>query len=650
MASPKTSAAAYEVLARRLRPRTFADVIGQEHVTRPLARSIETGRVAHAFVFSGIRGVGKTTTARILARALNCEHGPTPLPCGTCRPCLEISEGRSLDVLEVDAASQTGIDAARELLETVKYQPASNRFRIYIIDEAHGLSRQAVDAFLKTLEEPPPHAKFILATTAAQKLSATILSRCQRYDFRAVPTATIATALAAMVAGEKREAEPDALATLAREAGGSLRDATSLLEQALAWAEGPLRAADVRMALGLPDAEAASAMLERARTRDAAGALSLLDTAVRGGADLPRLTTELATQARHVALLAVGGKALLEDLGEAELARLAGLAADLSPETARRWFRILLSASDEIGRSGSPQMVLELALVDLATLPELRPLDEILERLESVAAGRPPRGPGGDGPAAPPRPASGGAAGAGTRAAARPAGMVPSPRESAGAPGAAPRALTSKSPGTGGTGLPEAAAQAPRRPVAASSEKPTAVVRAGQGANVSARTASTADEGTPTGRAEAGAAALPSATPPIPLSGGTSSGLAADQARWKGLVTTLTSRNAARFFRLSYSRLLGYDEAAGVVRVEVTGREAATALAEPVVAREIEEAIRREFGRELRFVAVPAEAAEGGSAPQSLDRAGREDPIVKLSVEVFSGHVEAVLPRTRREG
>ncbi len=622
---PVTPAAPYEVLARRRRPRAFDEVIGQEHVTRPLIRALESGRVAHAFVFSGIRGVGKTTTARILARALNCERGPTPEPCGECGPCREIAEGRSLDVLEVDAASQTGIDAARELLETVKYQPASSRFRVYIIDEAHGLSRQAVDAFLKTLEEPPSHAKFILATTAAHKLSATILSRCQRYDFRAVATATIAEALAGLVAGEGRQAEPEALAMVAREAGGSLRDATSLLEQALAWGEGPLRAADVRGALGLPDGELATAMLASAKAGDAAGALRLLDEAVRGGADLPRLTQEIARQARHVSLLAVGGRALLEDLSEGEIACAEKLAAEVSFEDARRMFRVLLSASDEIGRSGSPQMVLELALIDLALLPEIRPLDDILARLEALGDGRPSGSPG-TGPSGGGRP-GGGAARTGGTATSPPVGSGRMPSVSARSleTGQGPRNAGSVPGGSLAAGTPAARAVAvPRgadheqRPFAADTPPAPNVPPAEP--VVAARVDGIRTAGVP------------------------------GEARWKRLVANLTGRSAARFFRLSFSRLLEIDEASGEMRILVTGPEAAAALGEAAVVAEVEAAIRDEFGRPFRFVTVADENRQPGGAAQDLDRAAREDPVVKLSVEVLAGHIEAVLPRTRREG
>ena len=298
--APAQAGGAYQVLARRARPQTFADVVGQEHVTQTLVNAIRAGRVAHAFVFSGMRGVGKTTTARILAKALNCENGPTAEPCNRCINCMEITEGRSLDVFEVDAASQTGIDAARELLETVKYQPASGRHRIYIIDEAHGLSKQAVDAFLKTLEEPPPHVKFILATTAAHKLPATVLSRCQRYDFRAVAGETVAAALGAIATREGVEADPEALLAIARESGGSMRDATSLLDQVLAFAGGRIDAAAIAESLGLPDRRAVRELLAAVAARSASDALEVLARVQAQGTDLSRLCADLLERIRNL--------------------------------------------------------------------------------------------------------------------------------------------------------------------------------------------------------------------------------------------------------------------------------------------------------------------------------------------------------------
>src|SRR5437667_3966159 len=227
----------YQVLARRLRPQRFADVVGQDHVTRTLQAAIAAGRVAHAFLFSGPRGVGKTTTARLLAKALNCERGPTPEPCNQCSHCEEITAGTSIDVLEIDGASNRGIDEIRQIIENVRYQPAQCRFKIYVIDEVHQVTKDAFNALLKTLEVPPPSVKFILATTEPHRLPETILSRCQRFDFRRISLRKIVERLADIANTEGLKITNGALVLLAREADGSMRDAQSLLEQVLAFAE-----------------------------------------------------------------------------------------------------------------------------------------------------------------------------------------------------------------------------------------------------------------------------------------------------------------------------------------------------------------------------------------------------------------------------
>src|SRR5690349_5437645 len=224
----------YQVLARRLRPQRFEDVVGQEHVTRTLQAAIKAGRVAHAFLFSGPRGVGKTTTARILAKALDCERGPTPDPCNACATCHEIAEGIAFDVLEIDGASHTQVDKMRDLMETVAHRPMKSRFKIYIIDEVHMLSQHSFNALLKTLEEPPGHVKFIFATTDPQKVLPTVVSRCQRYDLRRIALDELVAHLERTAKAEKKAISPAALALLAREADGSLRDAQSLLEQVFA--------------------------------------------------------------------------------------------------------------------------------------------------------------------------------------------------------------------------------------------------------------------------------------------------------------------------------------------------------------------------------------------------------------------------------
>ena len=229
----------YQVLARRLRPQRFADVVGQEHVTRTLQAAIAGNRVAHAFLFAGPRGVGKTTTARILAKALNCEHGPATEPCDECSTCREIADGNAIDVLEIDGASHTQVDKMRDLMETVAHRPIKSRFKIYIIDEVHMLSTHSFNALLKTLEEPPPHVKFILATTDPHKVLPTVLSRCQRYDLRRIGLAALTADLKRTVAREGAKLSDDAIALIAREAEGSLRDAQSLLEQVLAAGRRP---------------------------------------------------------------------------------------------------------------------------------------------------------------------------------------------------------------------------------------------------------------------------------------------------------------------------------------------------------------------------------------------------------------------------
>ena len=586
-------AVAYQVLARRARPQTFADVVGQEHVTQTLTNALESGRLAHAFVFSGMRGVGKTTTARILAKALNCADGPTATPCNVCSSCVDITEGRSLDVLEVDAASQTGIDATRELLETVKYQPASGRFRVYIIDEAHGLSKQAVDAFLKTLEEPPAHAKFILATTAVHKLPSTILSRCQRFDFRSVAADTVVQTLGAMVRSEGMQADEEALRTIARESGGSLRDATSLLDQVLAFASGTIDTAAVNAALGLPDLRAVREIVAAVVARAPAPALEVVASVCRQGVDVARFGQAMLERLRHLTVLAVAGPQALADLSASEVGELTAAQRDVPAADLQRWFRILLEALDEISRSPYPRLVLEMAVVQMATLAPLVPIDQLVARLEAIERG------------------GGGAGGS-------PAGKIQRPQPAAAAPGG--RSMSPAAP-PGTSPRPE--------PRAAAAPSP---VRGEVAAGGPMRAAAAASNGEQAAPGDPRGAATP------------------DQVRWKSLVDALQRASASRFFRLSYSKIVEVGDAA--VRVAVTGREAVNALSAPEVKKAIEEAIEREFGRRLAFEPV---VVGDGSVPSAtanhaaLDRQAREDPVVQLSVEILEGRVEGVLPRNRRE-
>jgi DNA polymerase-3 subunit gamma/tau len=401
----------YQVLARRLRPQRFADVVGQEHVTRTLQAAITAGRVAHAFLFAGPRGVGKTTTARILAKALNCERGPAPEPCNACSTCQEVADGIAFDVLEIDGASHTQVEKMRDLMETVAHRPIKSRFKIYIIDEVHMLSSHSFNALLKTLEEPPPHAKFILATTDPHKVLPTVLSRCQRYDLRRIDLATLIAELRRAVAREKIALSDDAVALIAREAEGSLRDAQSLLEQALAAVDGPADAPTIRAILGAADRALVVAVADAIVAGDAGACLRHLATLHEHGYDAQRFLRDLLEHVRHLAVLAAtGDRSLLAELPEAEVSALVAQAGRRSADELQRIFGLLLEGDETLAapaRTIDPQLVLEMIVLRVATLPPLLPVDEILGRLETLTgtapASAPGRAPGGQAPPSPPR-------------------------------------------------------------------------------------------------------------------------------------------------------------------------------------------------------------------------------------------------------
>jgi len=421
----------YQVLARRLRPQRFADVVGQEHVTRTLQAAITAGRVAHAFLFAGPRGVGKTTTARILAKALNCERGPAPEPCNACSTCQEIADGIAFDVLEIDGASHTQVEKMRDLMETVAHRPIKSRFKIYIIDEVHMLSSHSFNALLKTLEEPPPHAKFVLATTDPHKVLPTVLSRCQRYDLRRIDLATLVGELRAAVAREQIALSDESIALIAREAEGSLRDAQSLLEQVLAAVDGPADVATVRNVLGAADRALVVAVAEAIVTGDAAACLHHLGTLHEHGYDAQRFCRDLLEHVRHLAVLAAtGDRTLLGELPEAETAALVAQAGRRTSDELQRIFGLLLEADETLAapaRTIDPQLVLEMIVLRVATLPPLLPVDEILGRLEALSGAAP--APGAQSPPVPPgaTPAAPPAARRAGEAPARPPTAAPDP-------------------------------------------------------------------------------------------------------------------------------------------------------------------------------------------------------------------------------
>ena len=375
----------YLVLARKWRPQTFEQIVGQDHVSRTLGNAIRTNRVAHAFLFTGVRGVGKTTAARILAKALNCEQGPTPTPCNTCVNCREITAGNAVDVLEIDGASNTGVDDVREIIENVRYQPAKSRFKIYIIDEVHMLSTSAFNALLKTLEEPPPHVKFIFATTDPHKVPHTIHSRCQRYDFKRIPYRLIVERLADIARQEGVGISEPALFLIAREGEGSMRDAQSLLDQVIAFAGNTIRDDDVVAALGVADRKLLFAVADALLHRDAPQALARLDELHTFGHDLRRFTRELLEHFRNLAVASlVPDEALLADLSDEERAETLRQARLMSPADLDRGFRLLMATEAEVARVSYPKLVLEMTLIKLATMAPVVPIDSLIDRLDEL--------------------------------------------------------------------------------------------------------------------------------------------------------------------------------------------------------------------------------------------------------------------------
>lgn len=298
---------AYIALYRKWRPKTFADLVGQEHVSKTLSQAIVSGRIGHAYLFAGPRGTGKTSTAKILAMALNCAHGPTPEPCGTCDNCRKITDGSSMDVFEIDAASNRGIDEIRGLRETVKFAPAEGRYKVYIIDEVHMLTAEAFNALLKTLEEPPAHVVFILATTEAHKVPATIQSRCQRYDFRRITVSEIKGRLRTICDAMQTEAADDALELIALQADGGLRDALSILDQCISLADGPVTAALVQEMLGLVGHSWIYRMTDAIAAHDAQSVLSIVAELLAGGKDLKQMMAELALHLRSLMIYQAAG-------------------------------------------------------------------------------------------------------------------------------------------------------------------------------------------------------------------------------------------------------------------------------------------------------------------------------------------------------
>jgi DNA polymerase-3 subunit gamma/tau len=402
------STMSYQVLARKWRPRGFAEVVGQESAVRALVNALDGQRLHHAYLFSGTRGVGKTTLARILAKCLNCEQGVSARPCGACAACREVDEGRFVDLIEVDAASRTKVEDTRDLLENVPYAPTRGRFKVYLIDEVHMLSTHSFNALLKTLEEPPPHVKFLLATTDPQRLPATILSRCLQLSLKRLPTARIAEHLARVTAAEGTPAEAEALAALAAAADGSVRDALSLLDQAIAFGGGAVRSAEVAEMLGALDRGAVLGLLEALAADAAPEALRRAGALADQVPDLDAVLAGLAATLHRVALLQVLGEAGPAEPGDP---RLGQLASRLAPEDVQLWYQIALIGRRDLPLAPDPRTALEMALLrmlafrpqeearapgDRRTAPQAR---ELVRRPRAADAGSGPRPAGAATPA-----------------------------------------------------------------------------------------------------------------------------------------------------------------------------------------------------------------------------------------------------------
>ena len=391
----------YQVIARKWRPQSFDEVSGQGHVTRALANAIRSGRIPHALLFTGPRGVGKTTLARLVARCLNCEKGPTDTPCGVCPSCVEITESRSTDVQEIDAASRTGVDDVREIIESIRYAAAPGRHRIFIVDEVHMLSTPAFNALLKTLEEPPPRSLFIFATTNPEKIPFTVLSRCQRHDLRRIASSTVSERLAEICRVEGIAISPKSLAAIARGGEGSMRDAQTLLDQIVAYGGQTIRDEVVAEILDLVDHNVLAGIVEACIDGDPRRALEQVAIAMAGGSEPGRIAEALLELLRDLTVLQIApdAEAVFEGTDE-ERAELRQLAGRCEVARLRRMFRALVREIEDLAFAPRPSAVLEMAVIRLATMPAGDDVEKLLARLDALErklAGA-PGSPAGAGP------------------------------------------------------------------------------------------------------------------------------------------------------------------------------------------------------------------------------------------------------------
>jgi DNA polymerase-3 subunit gamma/tau len=597
----------YQVIARKWRPQTFAEIVGQQHVTRTLQNAIETGRIAHSYIFSGARGVGKTTTARILAKALNCIHGPTVSPCNECDACREITAGGSLDVLEIDAASNRGIDQVRELRDMVRYAPVGGRHKVIILDEAHMLTDEASNALLKTLEEPPDKVVFVMATTQPEDLVDTIRSRSQHFHFRALSFGEIADALGGIAAKEGLKIEEGAIAVIARTADGSLRDALSLIEQARAYCGAEIAESQVRELLGVVPAEVLDELVAAIENHSTDRALALVHRLLAEGQNLQQFCREAISHFRNVLVARVcGADSDLIAAPAEERPRLARAAAAFSEEDLTRFFQILLLIEDDLRRKPDPRLHLEMGLLRLVNAARLAPLEELMAELTGNAPKKDVR------PAAP----------------------------QLGTPEARSEARVATAAGAAAV----TAVAAPAAPVSRNVSSPIAVPAAGR----SAAPNSPLDSNT-----GAASAAAPALEPGAAASSAASfAGLDADQVA----AVRAETFAQAQFLGELVDNAIRWELEAGEIRLYFPTER--RALAELLQSRDRMEKLRtiasRVLGQPLRVcVKLEASPVLSGAVPaRESDRDLRarfeQDPIVRAMKERFGGRISEV--KRRDEG
>ena len=587
----------YQVLARKWRPQVFDAVVGQDPVTRTLRNALSSGRVAHAYLFTGPRGVGKTTTARLLAKALACTARTGPEACGACPSCQDFASGAPVDVMEIDAASNTSVDDIRTLRENVKYAPARGRFKVYIVDEVHMLSGAAFNAFLKTLEEPPAHVVFVLATTDPKKIPATVLSRCQRFDFRPITPEQLTESLTRILQQEGVPFEPGALPVLIRAAEGSLRDALSLLDTAIAYGEGKLDEAGVARLLGSSSPVHVRGFVGALLARDGAAALEAIDRAATGGEDLGALCREAIEMARRLLVLKVATGAPFADLTPAEAADLRAAAEPVSADELIYVLRAFLDADTEMRRSPHPRVELEIAAVRATRRPQPQAIETLITKLEEAEV-RLRQMPAAAGGAAPARPG----VVQGTLLDARPVAASPAPRAQA----PAPPAPVMASPAT-----PAAAMPAPAAP--ARSDRPI--------------------EDEPL--VETAAADIET-TEAMPVPAGL-------DAAWERVVTDVMKRKALLGSVLQHATPLRVED--GVLTLALQASAFHREMLNDRGNKEmINEAVQRHVTAARRFELDPNGGAPAGGG------GARNHPAVQAALSAFQGEVVAVRPRTPEEG